>query len=168
MLGTENDRRRASFSNCSSDGNTLQRGAVEMATGSVYSLPVTINYEDTDAAGVVYYANYLAYMERARNACLRAAGLPLTVVRDEHNAVFVVTEVRLRYRKPAMLDDVISVTLEVDELRGASVTFIHHVLRGEELLVDGQVRLGILSGDTCVPCRIPDVVRQVLNRHRIQ
>ena len=74
-------------------------------------------------------------MERARNACLRAAGLPLTVVRDEHNAVFVVTEVRLRYRKPAMLDDVISVTLEVDELRGASVTFIHHVLRGEELLV---------------------------------
>ncbi len=165
---TENDRHPASFSNGSSDGYTLQRGVVEMATEPVFSLPVTINYEDTDAAGVVYYANYLAYMERARNACLRAAGLPLTVIRDEHNAVFVVTEARLRYRKPAILDDMISVTLEVDEMRGASVTFIHRVLRGEDLLVEGQVRLGILSGDTFSPCRIPDIVWQVLVRHRIQ
>ena len=139
-----------------------------MAADAVYSLPVTINYEDTDAAGVVYYANYLAYMERARNACLRAAGLPLSVVRDEYNAVFVVTEARLRYHKPAVLDDVISVTLEVDELRGASATIIHRVLRGDELLVDGQVRLGILSGDTFSPCRIPDIVRHALDRYRIQ
>ena len=74
MLGTENDRRRTSFSNCSSDGNTLQRGAVEMATGSVYSLPVTINYEDTDAAGVVYYANYLpTWNGHATPACARRA-----------------------------------------------------------------------------------------------
>ena len=168
MGAIEHGRCLAKFSGGSSGGNTLRTGWWKMTSGPVFSLPVTINYEDTDAAGVVYYANYLAYMERARNACLRAAGLPLTVVRTEHNAVFVVTEVHLRYRKPAVLDDVIGVTLEVDDLRGASATFIHRVLRGEELLVDGQVRLGLLSGDTFLPCKIPEIVREVLDRHRIQ
>lgn len=134
----------------------------------MFSIPVVINYEDTDAAGVVYYANYLAFMERARNACLRAAGFPLATVRDELNVVFVVTEANLRYRRPATLDDVVDVTLGVETARGASVTFVQQVRRNGELLVDGRIRVGTLASDTFSPCRIPDVIREALDVHRIQ
>jgi acyl-CoA thioester hydrolase len=134
----------------------------------MFSLPVVINYEDTDAAGVVYYANYLAYMERARNACLREAGFPLTTVREEYHTVFVVAEVNLRYVSPARLDDEISVTLGVREMRGASMKFVQQVLRGGELLVDGCIRLATLRSDTFSPGRMPEVIRQALERHRIE
>ena len=134
----------------------------------MFSIPVVINYEDTDAAGVVYYANYLAYMERARNACLRQAGFPLAMVRDDLNVVFVVTEARLRYRRPARLDDVVDITLEVETARGASVTFVQQVRRDGDLLVDGRIRVGTLSSDTFSPCRIPDKIRHALDDYRIQ
>ena len=134
----------------------------------MFSIPVVINYEDTDAAGVVYYANYLGYMERARNACLRQAGFPLAMVRDELNVVFVVTEARLRYRRPARLDDVVDITLEVETARGASVTFVQQVRRDDDLLVDGRIRVGTLTSDTFSPCRIPDIIRHALDDYRIQ
>ncbi len=134
----------------------------------MFSLPLVINYEDTDAAGVVYYANYLAYMERARNACLRAAGFPLARVRDEDGIVFVVAEAKLRYRQPARLDDEIAVTLGVQNIRGASMTFIQNVLRGDDLLVEGTVRLATLSSDTFSPCRMPDKIRHALEQHRLE
>ena len=134
----------------------------------MFSIPVVINYEDTDAAGVVYYANYLAYMERARNACLREAGFPLAVVRDEHKVVFVVIEANLRYRRPATLDNVVDITLEVESVRGASMTFVQQVRRDGELLVDGRIRVGTLTSDTFLPCRIPDDIRHALDVHRIQ
>lgn len=134
----------------------------------MFSIPVVINYEDTDAAGVVYYANYLAYMERARNACLREAGFPLTRVLNELNVVFVVAEAKLRYRRPARLDDVVYVTLEVETARGASVTFVQQVLRDGELLVDGRIRVGTLTSDTFSPCRIPDNIRHALDAYRLQ
>ncbi len=133
-----------------------------------FSLPVTINFEDTDAAGVVYYANYLAYMERARNAYLRSLGLSLSSVRDEHNVVFVVKEACVQYYQPARLDDVIRVTLKVDEVRGASVRFVHPIMRGEELLVTGRIRLVILRSDTFAPCKMPEIVQSALARTRIQ
>ena len=134
----------------------------------MFSIPVIINYEDTDAAGVVYYANYLAYMERARNACLREAGFPLSRVVDELGVVFVVAEAHLRYRRPARLDDVVDVTLEVDTARGASVTFRQQVQRDGELLVDGRIRVGTLTSDTFSPCRLPDNIRHAFDDYRIQ
>ena len=134
----------------------------------VFSLPLVINYEDTDAAGVVYYANYLAYMERVRNACLRDAGFPLSRVRDDYGAVFVVTEENLRYRGPAKLDVEISVTLAVSRIRGASRVFQQQVLRDGELPVDGLIRLATLDSDTFSPRRMPEVIRQALDRHRIE
>ena len=134
----------------------------------MFSLPIVINYEDTDAAGVVYYANYLGYMERARNACLREAGFPLSRVRDEHQTVFVVTEASLRYRIPAQLDDEISVTLAVLDIRGASMVFSQRVFRDQTLLVDGRIRLATLHSDTFSPCRMPEVIRLALEKHRIE
>ena len=80
-----------------------------------------INYEDTDAGGVVYYGNYLGYMERVRNAFLRDRGYPLSHLSENHNILFVVKEAHLEYHLPAKLDDVLQVTLMIENLSGASI-----------------------------------------------
>ena len=123
--------------------------------GAAFVLPLPINYEDTDAGGVVYYANYLGYMERARNACLRRMGFPLTRLRQQHCVLFVVTEARLKYRLAARLDDEIEVTLEILRLGRASMVFRQQVQRDGRLLVDGEIKLALVNSETFAPCRIP-------------
>ena len=83
-----------------------------------FNWPVRVYYEDTDAGGVVYYGNYLGYMERARNAFLRSLGWPLTRVLDDYNLLFVVTEASINYHAPAMLDDEIQVRFQHRVVRG--------------------------------------------------
>lgn len=128
-----------------------------------FSIPLFINYEDTDAGGVVYYGNYLGYMERVRNAFLRQHGFPLGVLAEKHHIMFVVREVRLRYLLPARLDDELEVTLGVAGKRGAVVLFRHQVLRGDELLVEGEVTLATISNVTFKPCRIPVILEACFN-----
>ena len=127
-----------------------------------FSVDLTINYEDTDAGGVVYYANYLAYMERARNAFLRQLGFPLSQLVRDHGMVFVVTEADLRYLSPARLDDHIRVTLEITRAGGASVEFGHEVLRDDQVLVRGRVRLAVVDAHSGRPKRIPSVLGDLL------
>ena len=133
-----------------------------------FSVSVRINYEDTDAGGVVYYANYLAYMERARNACLRELGYPLSELQCDQKLVFVVTEANIKYKLPARLDDIIDITLAVLEIKGASVNLSQQILRGGDLLVDATIKLVTLNSDTFSPCRMPVKLRQSLERHRIE
>lgn len=128
----------------------------------VFSIQVQINYEDTDAGGVVYYGNYLGYMERARNAYLREQGFPLLTLRDQHQVLFVVTEARLKYLLPARLDDELRVTLGIIKAGGAGVEFEHLVLRGTDCLVKGEIKLAILNSVTFKPCRMPQVLRPSL------
>ncbi len=128
----------------------------------MFSIPVQINYEDTDAGGVVYYANYLAYMERVRNAYLREKGYPLRLLAEEHGLLFVVTDAKLKYLSPAQLDDLLQVTLEIEKLSGAGMVFGHRVLRGEECLVRGEIKLAILNNKSFQPCRIPQFLRNSL------
>lgn len=137
-------------------------------TKTRYSLPVRINYEDTDAGGVVYYANYLAYMERARNACLREMGFPLSELQRSQKLIFVVAEASLRYLVPARLDDLIEITLEVLGIKGASVSLTQQAIRDNEVLVDSTIKLVTLNSDTFSPCRIPEKLRQSLEQHRIE
>jgi tol-pal system-associated acyl-CoA thioesterase len=139
----------------------------EVPMKPVFSLPVQINYEDTDAGGVVYYANYLAYMERARNACLRQLGYPLAELQQQC-LLFVVVEANIKYLRPAKLDDLIEVTLRVLEIKGASMVFAQQVVRSGELLVNATIRLATLHSDTFLPCRIPADLRQSLDQHQIE
>jgi len=134
----------------------------------MFSLPLPVNYEDTDAGGVVYYANYLAYMERARNACLREMGYPLTSLITKHKLMFVVAEANLKYLRPARLDDNIDVTLKVLEVRPVSIRFGQQVMRGGELLVDATLKLATLNSDTFSPCKMPQDLRQSLQQHLIE
>ena len=132
--------------------------------GRGFSITLQINYEDTDAGGVVYYGNYLGYMERARNAFLRSLGWPLARVRDDFNLLFVVTEASINYHAPAVLDDEIQVTLEIAKLGAASVVFGHNVLRDSDRLVSASIKVATVHGETFRPLRIPAQVRNLLLR----
>lgn len=129
-----------------------------------FSIRIAVNYEDTDAAGVVYYGNYPGYLERARNACLRELGFPLQWMARQHGAVFAVTEARLRYRAPAVLDDELEVTMQLISLRRASLIFAQQVRRAGRALVDAEIALAMVDVTAGKPRRMPRALRDALLR----
>jgi acyl-CoA thioester hydrolase len=120
-----------------------------------FRFKIRVYWEDTDAGGVVFYANYLKYFERARTEWLRALGVTQQHLRDETGAIFVVTSASLRYVKPARLDDEIDVTVNLSQAGRASLDIEQEALRGEELLAAGSIRIGCVDSDTFRPRRIP-------------
>jgi acyl-CoA thioester hydrolase len=117
-----------------------------------------VYWEDTDGGGIVYYANYLRFLERARTEWLRARGHDQGAIAREQGTIFSVVEVGARYRRPARLDDLLAVTCEPRPESRASVTFAQRVLRGEELLLDAQVRVACLDARTLRPVRLPPYI----------
>ncbi|MFO7305080.1 MAG: tol-pal system-associated acyl-CoA thioesterase [Gammaproteobacteria bacterium] len=125
---------------------------------SLFSLPVRIYWEDTDAGGIVYYANYFKFMERARTEWLRARGIEQEPLRKEHNRMFVVVDVEARFRRPARYGDLVHVTCEVAEAARASLTFKQEIFRGgvgDELLLSGRVRVACLDAESYRPRPLP-------------
>ena len=130
---------------------------------SVFSWPVRVYWEDTDAGGVVFYANYLKFFERARTEWLRALGVEQGALREDTGAIFVVADVQLRYLSSAKLDDNLRITVDVVEHGAASMVLAQKAWRGETLLCDGQVRVGCVSATSLRPQRMPQSVRAVLD-----
>lgn len=126
-------------------------------------MPVRVFYEDTDAGGVVYYANYLRYLERARTEWLRQLGLPREQLRATVGWVFVVTSVEANYRRPARLDDLLTVHAEVVESSRASLLFAQRVERDGDLLVDAKVRVACVDQIEFKPQRLPAELLAHLN-----
>jgi acyl-CoA thioester hydrolase len=125
--------------------------------------PVRVYYEDTDAGGVVYYANYLKFFERARTERLRAMGIEQDELRRDAGVLFVVKSVNLEYLKPARFNDALLVTAEVGELRRASLSFIQEIRRGGvdgDKLCVAEVRVACLSDGELRPMAIPDFLLQ--------
>ena len=120
-----------------------------------------VYYEDTDMAGVVYYANYLKFIERARSDALREAGVDQRAMR-EHGHVFVVTRLEADYISPARYDDVITVTTETAEVRGASATLRQEVKRGGETLFRSLVRFACMTTEGR-PVRMPAETKTALS-----
>ncbi|CAN5562140.1 hypothetical protein BH09PSE5_BH09PSE5_10810 [soil metagenome] len=112
-------------------------------------------WEDTDAGGVVFYANYLKFFERARTEWLRSLNIGQQQLKDETGAMFVVSATNVRYLKPARLDDEIEVTVVVKEAGRASMTIDQEAWRGGELLAAGMIRIGCVDATTFRPRRIP-------------
>lgn len=130
--------------------------ATEASTPFVW--PVRIYWEDTDAGGIVYYANYLKFMERARTEWLRAAGIEQLPLKEQYGLMFVVVDIEARYRQPARYGDELLVTCAVVERRRASLTFEQQVYRGGlqgELLVAGKVRVACLDAVNLAPTALP-------------
>jgi acyl-CoA thioester hydrolase len=123
-----------------------------------FRVPMRIYWEDTDAAGIVFYANYLKFFERARTEWLRSLGFGQEALRRD-GVAFVVSETALRYRRPARLDDVIDVSVAVLHLGQASLEIAQEARRAGELLADGTIRIGCVGLGTFRPCRIPNDIR---------
>jgi len=117
-----------------------------------------VYWEDTDASGVVFYANYLKFFERARTEWLRSLGHSQRRLRDETGAIFVVAESAVRYLRPARLDDALEVTVGVIEAGRATMLIAQQALRGAELLAEGTIRIGCVDAQTLRPRRIPIVL----------
>ncbi|MEO7151675.1 MAG: tol-pal system-associated acyl-CoA thioesterase [Burkholderiaceae bacterium] len=124
-----------------------------------YRHRLRIYWEDTDAGGVVFYANYLKFFERARTEWLRHLGHGQEALRRDHDTIFVVTDTALRYLRPARLDDLIDVTVKVQRSGGASLTIAQQAWRDDAgvatLLAEGTIRIGCVSAGTFAPRRIP-------------
>jgi acyl-CoA thioester hydrolase len=117
--------------------------------------PVRIYYEDTDNGGVVYYANYLKFMERARTEWLRTLGYEQDRLAEEQGIVFAVRSVKLEYLLPARFNDLLSVSARVTEPGKASMTFEQEVRRGDSVLCHGTIRIACIDSKTLRPVRIP-------------
>ena len=122
---------------------------------------VRIFYEDTDAGGIVYYARYLHFAERARSEILRLAGLEQSAMRENHDMIFAVRRCQVDYRRPARLDDLVEVRSRLTELRGAKLCAVQGIWRAGEELVRLVVDIASLRGDGR-PTRIPAPVRAAL------
>ena len=131
-----------------------------------FEFPIRIYWEDTDAGGIVFYANYLRFFERARTEWLRSFGLSQQVLREQTGGMFVVTDVRLRYLQPARLDDQLLVTANLQEKGRASLTIGQQALLNREhmnpsepvLLNEATVRIGWVDAATMRPSRIPATI----------
>jgi acyl-CoA thioester hydrolase len=132
---------------------------------SAFNWSLRVYFEDTDTAGIVYHANYLKYMERARTEWLRALGLPHHEMMHEHGGVFVVQSLSIQYLGPARLDDALQVSCNLSELGRASLSLTQQVLRGEQKLTESQVRLGHIDQASGRPSRMPTVLFERLSGH---
>ncbi|MBE0506791.1 MAG: tol-pal system-associated acyl-CoA thioesterase [Marinospirillum sp.] len=120
-----------------------------------FTLPVRVYYEDTDAGGIVYYVNYLKFMERGRSEWLRSLGFDQSVL----SVLFVVRGVEIRYEAPARLDDLLQVQVALKECRGARLVFEQQILRDDGLVLClAQVEVACVDRDSLRPCRLPDTL----------
>jgi acyl-CoA thioester hydrolase len=124
-------------------------------TAPRYTHTYTVYYEDTDVGGVVYYANYLKFMERCRTDWLWSMGVDQQRLRAERQVQFAVVNVTVDFLRPAVLHDEILVTAELQRLAGATIHFKQTIMRGDEQLIDATVRAACLDSGTLKPRAIP-------------
>jgi acyl-CoA thioester hydrolase len=146
-----------------------------MSSAAPFRWPVRVYWEDTDAGGIVFYANYLKFFERARTEWLRSLGIAQSALRESTGGMFIVGETAVRYHRPARLDDELLVTAAVRETGRASLIIVQQALlkdpawiagqpRSDSLLCDGTIRIGWVDARTLKPARIPPTILEALNR----
>ena len=157
-------------------GAAYPRGAVSVMDGqtflqrqpglSDFCWPVRVYYEDTDSGGVVYYANYLRFMERARTERLRDLGFEQNRLRRDQGVLFTVHSIQVDFRKPARFNDALEVTADIADQRRASLTFYQEVRRAGEtdVLCSGHVRVACVDAGSFRPAAIPSPLRLALHQ----
>ena len=135
---------------------------------STFILPLRVYYEDTDAAGVVYYANYLRYFERARTEWLRALGFEQRRLAQDYDVAFVARSVSCEYLQPAVLDDALNVRTQIGSMGRAQIVFAQRILRpaaaGEQLLVTATTRVACVGAQRLKPRALPRDMYELFNR----
>lgn len=121
-----------------------------------------IYYEDTDAGGVVYYANYLKFFERARTDFLRSLAISQSDLMQSHNLAFVVRKCDIDYLSPATLDDMIEVSVKITEIRNASILMDQTITIGDKVLSSLKVKIASVNVTDFKPTKIPDTIKQLI------
>ncbi|TFZ02143.1 tol-pal system-associated acyl-CoA thioesterase [Ramlibacter henchirensis] len=131
-----------------------------------FRLPIRVYWEDTDAGGIVFYANYLKFFERARTEWLRSLGIEQSRLREQAGGIFIVSETTVRYLSPARLDDELIATAQLQVSGRASMTISQQALQQPtgRVLAEGIIRIGWVDAATLRPARIPAVILEALNR----
>ena len=127
-------------------------------------VPVRVYYQDTDAGGVVYHAQYLSFMERARTELLNDRGIDLARFVERHSTLFMVHRIDVKYHLPARLNELLSVSAEVVKMGRASFVFHQRVERASELLVEADVTIALVDRHRMKPARMPSELEQALSK----
>jgi acyl-CoA thioester hydrolase len=136
-----------------------------MGTQNEFSWPVRVYYEDTDAGGVVYYANYLRYLERARTELLRSLGFEQDKLKQDQGIIFAVRSVSIEYLKPAVFNDTLSVSATISRLARASFTFQQNIMRPSDntLISNAVVKIACIDASQFIPTKLPKAVWEVIS-----
>ena len=132
-----------------------------MVSNQTFNWQVRVYYEDTDSGGVVYHSNYLNFMERARTEWLRHLGFEQTDLRDNLNVLIVVHSLQIQFKKPAKFNDLLIVKSQLTALGNSSWQCAQAIYKGDELLVEAQVKAAFINSISFKPTRIPAAVMQV-------
>ena len=127
-------------------------------------VPVRVYYQDTDAGGVVYHAQYLSFMERSRTELLNDRGIDLARFVERHGTLFMVHRIDVKYHLPARLNELLSVSAEVVKMGRASFVFHQRVERASELLVEADVTIALVDRHRMKPARMPSELEQALSK----
>ncbi len=155
--------KRSSAPVCEERGSAPPKAREATSVGAIFQWPIRVYWEDTDAGGIVFYANYLKFFERSRTEWLRSLGIEQQRLKDSTGGMFVVTETTIRYHRPARLDDQLIVTASLLEIGRASMIIKQQALLKTEqidsqsatLLCQGTIRIGWVHGASLQPRRIP-------------
>lgn len=134
----------------------------QRSSSATFALPVRAYYQDTDAGGVVYHATYLDFLERARYEWLRELGFDVHVLIRTYKAIFMIRALSIEYFKPALLDDLLQVTVQPEELGRSRITLSQRVLRDGIILAQATVHAVCVGADTLKPMSVPLPLRQKL------
>lgn len=146
-------------------GDPPARGEVVALPGAVHRYQLRVFYEDTDAAGIVYYANYLKFIERARTEMMREAGVSHTQLMARRGVAFIVRRCNADFRAPARLDDLLEIRTRITDIGGASIEAEQVVWHGQDALVRCEIKLGCIDRGGR-PVRLPEDVRAALARYQ--
>ena len=138
---------------------------INAATNKCFSFPIRVYYEDTDAGGVVYHANYLNFFERTRTEWLRDLGYEQDDLRLKEKIIFVVRNIEIAYLKPALFNDQLIATVKMIKIGRSSIAVEQQILRqyaGNEVLSTGKVLVVCVDADTFKPKKIPDTIRSII------
>lgn len=133
-----------------------------MQQTDTFNWPIRVYYEDTDSGGVVYHANYLNFMERARTEWLRALGFEQTVLREQFKVLFVVHSMGLKFKSPARFNDLITIQSACVNIGFSSMQFKQMIMRDDDVLHEAEVKVACVHAETFKPIAIPLAIKNVL------
>lgn len=128
----------------------------------IFSWPIRVYYEDTDSGGVVYHANYLNFMERARTEWLRALGFEQTMLKSELGIIFVVHSMTITFKSPALFNDMLEIKSQWVKLGFGSMEFFQTIMRDSQILLEATVKLACVDAESFKPIAIPEIIKQTM------